>query len=57
MYRASLLAGQEKQIIEADESVTQSIRKIQLFIRRHEDYWKDHVKQKIELEHRLEAML
>ena len=41
----------------ADESVTQSIRKIQLFIRRHEDYWKDHVKQKIELEHRLEAML
>ena len=28
-----------------------------LFIRRHEDYWKDHVKQKIELEHRLEAML
>ena len=52
-----VLAGQEKQIIEADESVTQSIRKIQLFIRRHEDYWKDHVKQKIELEHRLEAML
>ena len=51
----SLIA--EKQIIEADESVTQSIRKIQLFIRRHEDYWKDHVKQKIELEHRLEAML
>ena len=45
-----VLAGQEKQIIEADESVTQSIRKIQLFIRRHEDYWKDHVKQKIELE-------
>ena len=42
-----VLAGQEKQIIEADESVTQSIRKIQLFIRRHEDYWKDHVKQKI----------
>ena len=35
-----VLAGQEKQIIEADESVTQSIRKIQLFIRRHEDYWK-----------------
>lgn len=32
-----VLAGQEKQIIEADESVTQSIRKIQLFIRRHED--------------------
>ena len=52
-----VLAGQEKQIIEADESVTQSIRKIQLFIRQHEDYWKDHVKQKIELEHRLEAML
>ena len=52
-----VLAGQEKQIIEADESVTHSIRKIQLFIRRHEDYWKDHVKQKIELEHRLEAML
>ena len=47
----------KRHICEADESVTQSIRKIQLFIRRHEDYWKDHVKQKIELEHRLEAML
>lgn len=53
-----VLAGQEKaDYMRRMKGETQSIRKIQLFIRRHEDYWKDHVKQKIELEHRLEAML